>query len=119
VFGSRPFQFLSEIDVLVAQMIHFVEELAVEWTAEWERLKMNSKQNWDDHIPGTSLNFCIGLADVSNQDRMPVPSKLEERFKKKALDTSLMPLLPIMQGLMRFRPSNRISAVEALRLLDG
>jgi hypothetical protein len=117
VFGSRPFQFLSEIDVLVAQMIDFVEVLPVEWTAEWERLKKNSRHKWV-HIPSTSLSFRIGLTDVENQDRMLVRSKLEERFKQKALDTSLMPLLPIMQGLMRFQPSDRISAVEALRLLD-
>lgn len=80
-------------------MINFVEELPVEWTAEWERLKNNSGRKWED-IPGTES------------------SKLEARFKQKAIDTSLMPLLPIMQGLMRFRPSDRISAVEALQLLD-
>jgi len=58
VFGSRLFQFLSEIDVLVSQMINFVEELPVEWTAEWERLKKNSGHKWD-HIPSTSCYFTL------------------------------------------------------------
>ena len=64
VFGSQPFQFLSEIDVLVAQMINFVEELPVEWTAEWERMKKNSEQNWD-HIPSTLLFlYVVGPTDT-------------------------------------------------------
>ena len=63
MFVSRPFQFLSEIDVLVAQMINFVEKLPVEWTAEWDRLKKNSRHNWD-HIPSMSLSFRIGLTDI-------------------------------------------------------
>jgi len=44
--------------------------------------------------------------------------KLEERFGKHVKEASLQPLLPIMRGLMRFRPQDRISAKEALRLLD-
>ena len=56
VFGSRPFHFFSDIDALVAQMINFVEELPVEWTAEWERLKKKSGDNWD-HISSTSCYY--------------------------------------------------------------
>jgi serine/threonine-protein kinase SRPK3 len=63
MFGCRPFQFLSEIDVLVAQMIHFVEDLPAEWRTEWERLKRSSGRHWD-HIPGTFLTFRTGLTDL-------------------------------------------------------
>lgn len=45
-------------------------------------------------------------------------SKLEERFGMHVKEESLEPLLPIMRGLIRFRPQDRISAKEALRLLD-
>ncbi|OIW34167.1 kinase-like protein, partial [Coniochaeta ligniaria NRRL 30616] len=100
VMGSRPFQFLSEIDVLVAQMIHFVEELPPEWKPKWEQLKEKAGRKWDQ-IP----------------DSMPPRSKLEDRFERKAREACLKPLLPIMQGLLRFRPSDRISAAAALRLL--
>ncbi len=61
VFGVRPFQFLSGIDVLVAQMINFVEELPGEWTAEWERLKKESGYSWDD-IPSTYCCFLCGTS---------------------------------------------------------
>ncbi len=44
--------------------------------------------------------------------------KLEDIFEKHVEEESLKPLLPIMRGLMRFRPQDRISAQEALRLLD-
>ena len=46
-------------------------------------------------------------------------SKLDEKFEKYVTDASLKPLLPIIRGLMRFRPQDRISAKEALRLLDS
>ena len=48
---------------------------------------------------------------------MLVGSKLEETFKQADLDTSLMPLPPIVEVLMWFRPSDPISAVETLRVL--
>ena len=44
-------------------------------------------------------------------------SKLERRFHELITEPELMPLLPVIQGLMRFLPSNRISADEALGLL--
>lgn len=44
-------------------------------------------------------------------------SRLDELFEKYVKDESLQPLLPIIRGLMRFRPQDRISAEEALRLL--
>ena len=50
---------------------------------------------------------------------MPGRSKLEERFKRWVTEPDLQRLLPIIQGLMRFRPEDRIAAEEALRLLDG
>jgi hypothetical protein len=48
---------------------------------------------------------------------MTGPFELEERFEKYVTEVSLKPLLPIIRGLMRFRPEDRISAEEALRLL--
>jgi hypothetical protein len=50
---------------------------------------------------------------------MTGPSKVEEMFEKNVTEPSLGPLLPIIKGLMRFRPEDRISAEEALELLDG
>ncbi|EAQ88781.1 predicted protein [Chaetomium globosum CBS 148.51] len=46
-------------------------------------------------------------------------SKLEGKFTRHATDPSLRPLLAIIKGLMRFRPQDRISADDALVLLDG
>lgn len=45
-------------------------------------------------------------------------SKLEERFRMHVKEETLEHLLPVIRGLMRFRPQDRISAKEALRLLD-
>lgn len=44
---------------------------------------------------------------------------LEQKFAAKVSERTLKPLLPIIQGLMRFRPSDRISASQALDMLRG
>lgn len=43
--------------------------------------------------------------------------KIEEEFTGKVQDPILDPLLLVIQGLMRFLPSNRMSAEEALKKL--
>ncbi|KAK4152735.1 kinase-like domain-containing protein [Chaetomidium leptoderma] len=101
VIGKRPFQWLWDVDYLVAQMIHFVEDLPDEWRPRWAEIKKEAGRKHED-IP----------------DRMTGRSKLEERFGRHVKEESLKPLLPIIRGLMRFRPQDRISAKEALRLLD-
>lgn len=45
------------------------------------------------------------------------PYQLEASFAEDVHDKRLEPLLPIIRGLMRFLPSNRITADEALDLL--
>jgi serine/threonine-protein kinase SRPK3 len=42
---------------------------------------------------------------------------LEQKFHEKVSDETLKPLLQVIQGLMRFIPSDRISASQALDLL--
>ena len=41
-------------------------------------------------------------------------SRLELRFREKVPEEDLKPLLPVIQGLMRFMPSERTSALQAL-----
>ncbi|KAH6846962.1 kinase-like domain-containing protein [Chaetomium sp. MPI-CAGE-AT-0009] len=101
VMGNRSFQWLFYEDNLVAQMIHFVEDLPDEWRLKWAEMKREAGRKHDD-IP----------------ERMTGRPDLEERFRTHVKEESLEPLLPIMRGLMRFRPQDRISAEEALRLLD-
>ncbi len=55
VIGRRPFQWLWDMDCLVAQMIHFVEDLPSEWRPEWARMKKSAGRDWSD-IPGM-INF--------------------------------------------------------------
>jgi hypothetical protein len=43
---------------------------------------------------------------------------LVQRFADLVPETELAPLIPIIQGLMRFRPAERISARDALELLQ-
>jgi hypothetical protein len=48
-------------------------------------------------------------------------SWLEQQFDnlvEDPRDPPLRPLLPVIKGLMRFRPSDRLSASQALELLN-
>jgi hypothetical protein len=42
---------------------------------------------------------------------------LEQYFDNRIHEESLKPLLPVIQGLMRFRPSDRISLSQALDMV--
>lgn len=44
IFGTYPFQYLGDDDVLVAQMIGLVEELPKKWKPKWEHMRLNSKR---------------------------------------------------------------------------
>jgi hypothetical protein len=49
----------------------------------------------------------------------PVRSKLEQEFDQSIHEETLKPLLPVIQGLMRFRPSDRISISQALDMTSS
>jgi len=42
---------------------------------------------------------------------------LEGKFDEKVQEERLKPLLPVIQGLMRFRPSDRISISQVLDII--
>ncbi|KAK3291263.1 kinase-like domain-containing protein [Chaetomium fimeti] len=99
VFGTRPFQSLGDVDIVVAQMIHFVEDLPVAWRRQWEARRQSAGKDLLRQWKG--------------------PSKLEVKFRTGVKDPSLRRLLPIIQGLMRFQPETRISAEQALGMLNS
>ncbi|KAK9426952.1 kinase-like protein [Lipomyces doorenjongii] len=106
VFGTIPFQYLGDVDVLVAQMIDFVEKLPTEWQQKWDNTQRDSECAWE---PLTKLSL-LGNGQLSQ-------SKLEQKFDIRVHEQTLKPLLPVIQGLMRFMPSDRISASQALDLI--
>ena len=57
------------------------------------------------------------MESVANYAQDGAVSKLEQKFAETVRDPKLKPLLRVTQGLMRFLPSSRITADEALDLL--
>ncbi|OJJ30824.1 hypothetical protein ASPWEDRAFT_54195 [Aspergillus wentii DTO 134E9] len=98
LFMAYPFWYLGEDEVLAFQMIGFVEQLPAEWQAKWEEMQSSSKHD-------------LAVKDYGL-------SKLEQKFVEQVHDPILKPLLSITRGLMRFLPSSRISADEALAVLE-
>lgn len=78
-------------------MVNFVEQLPTEWEATWQVIHESSGQ----------------LFETCNAAQ----SRLERQFHDKVHEPELVPLLAVIQGLMRFLPSNRMSAAEARALL--
>jgi hypothetical protein len=46
-------------------------------------------------------------------------SLLEVEFNETKCDQTLVPLIPVIEGLMKYLPSSRITASQALRLLGA
>ncbi|KAI9373627.1 kinase-like domain-containing protein [Aspergillus egyptiacus] len=97
LFTAYPFWYLGEDEVLVFQMIGFVERLPTEWQPTWESMQTRSRHD-------------LAVEDCAM-------SKLEQKFAETVHTPELKPVLRVIQGLMRFLPSNRITADEAMNLL--
>ena len=50
-------------------------------------------------------------------NNQPSPSRLEQKFDNGVQEQSLKRMPPVIQGLMRLRPSDRISISQALDLV--
>jgi len=79
-------------------MIDFTGELPPEWAARWAQFKESTTQNVE--------------VDLERN------SGLQRDFDDYVHDEAEKRLLPIIKGLTRMRPEDRISASEALRMLD-
>jgi serine/threonine-protein kinase SRPK3 len=81
-------------------MIDFVGELPPEWQPKWEQLRLDA-----------GGDFKIGENEQLSE------SRLEQRFNEHVHEPELKVLLPVIKGLTRFLPSDRISASQALDLI--
>ncbi|KAJ5684509.1 uncharacterized protein N7477_000854 [Penicillium maclennaniae] len=97
LFTTWPFWYLGEDEVLVFQMIGFVERLPADWESQWTSMLIRSSHDLE-------------------LDKDYGPSKLERKFAGLMPNPTLKPLLHVIQGLMRFLPSSRLSAEDALDL---
>ncbi|KAM3484447.1 hypothetical protein MY8738_002136 [Beauveria namnaoensis] len=95
IFLRYPTQSLGDNSLAAAQMIDFVEDLPPEWEEAWQKLK-------------AKLSFSLSPV---------LESKLVTMFTDRVPDKESAPLLPVIQGLVRFRPAERMSARAALQLL--
>jgi serine/threonine-protein kinase SRPK3 len=83
-------------------MINFVGELPPEWQPKWEQLRLDAKGD-----------FKVG------ENWQHPEFRLEQRFEERVHEPELKGLLPVIKGLTRFLPSDRISASQALDLIGG
>src|ERR1700722_14485804 len=81
-------------------MIDFVGELPPEWQPKWEQMRLDA-----------GGNFELG------ENRELSELRLERRFDEHIHEPELKVLLPVIKGLTRFLPSDRISASQALDLI--
>ncbi len=77
-------------------MIDFVGELPLEWQPKWEQLRGDIK-----------------LGEKGQRSK----STLEQKFDGHVSEPDLKVLLPVIKGLTRFLPEDRVSASQALDLI--
>ncbi|KAH8808513.1 kinase-like domain-containing protein [Xylogone sp. PMI_703] len=104
LFLHTPFMSPGADDLLVLEMIDLVGPLPAEWIPKWAQMKINSTLT-----PST----------LASENPISSPDRLETKFNAQVHTPALKVLLPVIQGLLRFRPSDRISASEALALLQS
>ncbi|KIW82486.1 hypothetical protein Z517_05513 [Fonsecaea pedrosoi CBS 271.37] len=83
-------------------MVDFVGELPLEWQPKWEQMRLDANG-------GSQL-----------EEHEPLPGlRLEQMFDKHVEEPELKILLPFIERLTRFLPSDRISAQQALDILTA
>ncbi|KAJ6139768.1 hypothetical protein N7471_006254 [Penicillium samsonianum] len=87
LFTTWPFWYLGEDEVLIFQMIGFVEKLPAEWESKWESMLMKSSHNLE---PEEEL-LLILLEDYGT-------SNLERKFAGLVPNPTLEPLLHVTQA---------------------
>ncbi|OBT68843.1 CMGC/SRPK protein kinase [Pseudogymnoascus sp. 23342-1-I1] len=100
VFGGLPFYCIGDKDNLVIQMIEFIGDLPQDWKPNFDSLRIDFKRQ------------------PLLEGDLRVDRGLEYKFKHQIHEEMLQPLLPVIQGLMRFKPDERISAQQALEMLE-
>ena len=89
-----------------------------EWQERWERMRLNSERKLKTlegklkSLP-TSTPF-KALLILLEDGELPL---LESSFNTRAHDKNLLPVMSVIRGLMRYQPSSRITASEALDIL--
>jgi hypothetical protein len=99
-------------------MIGYVEKLPSEWESQWKSMKTGSSHDLTEEN-GEQINTYKLLNPLLTPLKVYEMSRLERKFAEGVHDPLLKPLLPVIQGLMRFLPSSRITADKALGLLGN
>lgn len=85
-------------------MIDVLGKLPPEWEERWEKMKSEA--------------VAAAKEDLNNQaGTHRVDLRLERQFEGHIHERKLSGLCPVIQGLTKFLPSDRISASEALQLI--
>jgi len=103
-------------------MISLLGKLEKKWQPQWEDMRLNSKfkfsrlnQSELKSLP-TSASALKDLILILLEDREG--SNLERLMLKRGVyDQKLLPLVSVIEGLMKYLPSSRMAASQALHLL--
>ncbi|KAM3521883.1 hypothetical protein MY4038_008851 [Beauveria bassiana] len=100
IFQNCPFMYMGNDQLYITEMIGFVEGLPPEWEPAWRCIRATSAPPPEHLLRHHSPTVSV-----------------EQSFKNKVPEAELTQLLPVIRGLLRFRPQDRISARQALALL--
>ena len=91
-----------------------------EWQERWEHMRLNSEctlktlEGKLKSLPTSTPYLLKALLILLEDGELPL---LESPFNTREHDKNLLPVMSVIRGLMRYQPSSRITASEALDIL--
>jgi hypothetical protein len=112
---------------MVEQMISFIGNLQDNWQAKWEYMRSSDQcLTLEGELNSLPTSTASGVAQyhmwhllvkvllILLKGELP---ELEVRFGIRAHDNKLLPVMSVIRGLMTYRPSDRMTASDALEVL--
>ena len=123
ISAHSPFHWWGHIESLACEIIGFSGgEVPSEWRERWQQMQEDATSTIDFSKSGSesAVHHPCEFLSITNLSlplvlATPRPSLLD-RYTAVAPEPELAPLIPIMQALIKLRPTDRISAREALAL---
>ena len=101
IFGALPYSWWGT-NPLVEAMIDVFGKLPLEWESKWEHMMSDAASRGDP---------------AAGKWKQTSDWRLEKQFDKHVHEPELKAFLPVIQGLTKLLPSDRISASQALQLI--
>lgn len=109
IFDCLPFCWAKKYAMAEMWMTFTGQDLPLDWMLVFEQLKLDEAAD-----PTSSLHE----QTEEEREKERLEMSIDSQFEEKLHDKHLKILLPVIKGLMQLLPSDRISASQALEMIE-